>query len=506
MSAVSAVLDRLSPAARVVLAQRLGAARRQRDAGRRFDLAYPDTGPLRRALYPGHVSFFEAGRDYLERAILGGNRTGKSTAVAFELVCHLCGRYPPWWRGRRFDRPIAAWAVGDDAKSVREAAQAAMLGDIGAWGSGMLPADTIVSTTRRPGVPDSIDTVFVRHVSGGRSRLTFKSYDMRREAFQGAKIDACWMDEEPPGSLYSEAIMRLTATVPGETSGLMMCAFTPLRGLSDVVLRYLPGGKPVAGHPRFSVIVGWEDVPHMMPEEKAKLEAALAPHEREARTKGIPSIGAGAIYPVPESNIVVEPFEIPAWYRRVYGLDVGWNRTAALWLAFDYEHDIVYLYSEHYQQHAEPAVHAQGIRARGDWIPGVIDPAARGRSQHDGEQLLAIYEDLGLNLTVADNGVESGIYRVLERMTSGRLKIFNTLQNLLAEIRIYRRDEKGRVVKERDHLCDGLRYAVGGLMRAASKPYDRLADRDWPRGTRSNHQFQSEYDSLAHERFFRPGR
>jgi hypothetical protein len=255
---------------------------------------------------------------------------------------------------------------------------------------------------------------------------------------------------------------------------------------------------------KYVVNAGWDDVPHLTEEDKEALLAACPPHQREARSRGVPSIGAGAIYPVPEDNMLVEPFEIPAWYRRVYGLDVGWNCTAAVWAAHDYESDIVYLYSEHYQQHAEPAVHAEGIRARGDWIPGVIDPAARGRSQHDGEQLLSIYRDLGLDLTVADNGVESGIYRVLERMTSGRLKIFNTLQNLLAEIRIYRRDENGRVVKERDHLCDGLRYLCAGLQRAASKPYDRLNPGDLPRGLRDRSRYETEYDSLSWDRF--PGR
>jgi hypothetical protein len=278
-----------------------------------------------------------------------------------------------------------------------------------------------------------------------------------------------------------------------------MCAFTPLKGLSDVVLRYLPGGKPLEGHSRFSVIVGWEDVPHMSAEEKNRLEAALMPHERESRMRGVPSLGAGSIYPVPESNFVVEPFELPPWYWRCFGMDVGWNFTCALWAAIDHETDIVYIYSEHYQGSAEAAVHAQGIRGRGDWVPGVIDPAARGRSQHDGEQLLEIYSGLGLKLTPADNGVESGIYLVWERLSSGRLKIFNNCQNLLAELRIYRRDEKGRPVKERDHACDALRYLiVSGLKRAAAKPFDKFRDRDWPRGVQGRSTHEYDYDSLAY--------
>ena len=55
------------------------------DAGRKFELSYPDEGQFRRALYPGHISFFDAGRTYLERAILGGNRTGNGRRLRIDL-------------------------------------------------------------------------------------------------------------------------------------------------------------------------------------------------------------------------------------------------------------------------------------------------------------------------------------------------------------------------------------------------------------------------------------
>jgi Terminase RNaseH-like domain len=222
---------------------------------------------------------------------------------------------------------------------------------------------------------------------------------------------------------------------------------------------------------RHCVIVSWAEVPHLSAQAKAELEAAYLPHERDARTKGIPSLGAGAIYPVPESDVVCAPFELPAWYRQVYALDVGWNRTAAVWGALDPESDILYLYGEHYRSQAEPAIHAQAVAARGRWIPGVIDPASRGRGQKDGEQLLEIYRGLGLSLMPAENAVEAGIYEVWSRLSSGKLKVFSTLQNWFAEFRIYRRDEKGRVVKENDHLLDATRYLVlSGIKLATARP------------------------------------
>lgn len=227
-------------------------------------------------------------------------------------------------------------------------------------------------------------------------------------------------------------------------------------------------------------MASWDDVPHLTAEQKQSLLASIPPYQRDARTKGIPQLGAGAIYPVPESEIVVAPFQIPPFWPRSYGLDVGWNKTAAIWQAHDTETDTVYLYAEHYQGQAEPAVHAAAIRGKGPWMHGVIDPAARGRGQKDGTQLLSAYVDLGLNLSIALNGVEAGIFEVWMRLSTGRLKVWSTLQNWLGEYRLYRRNEKGQVEKSNDHLMDATRYLImSGLSVATFAPdaRDRMASK-----------------------------
>jgi hypothetical protein len=215
----------------------------------------------------------------------------------------------------------------------------------------------------------------------------------------------------------------------------------------------------------------WDSVPHLTEQDKADLLASMAPFQRDARSKGIPSLGSGAVYPVPESDILVDPFQVPGYWPRLYGMDVGWNRTAAVWGAIDRETDTLYLYSEHYRGQAEPAVHANAIQARGSWIPGVIDPASRGRAQRDGQSLLENYRELGLELDLANNAVEAGILDVWMRLSTGRLRVFKSLVSWLAEYRLYRRDERGRIVKENDHLMDATRYLVMGLEHAAlAKP------------------------------------
>lgn len=226
---------------------------------------------------------------------------------------------------------------------------------------------------------------------------------------------------------------------------------------------------------RSVVTATWDDAPHLTQTQKDELYESIPPHQRDARSKGVPSLGAGAIYPVAESEITCAPFEIPEFWPRCYGMDVGWNRTAAIWAAIDNEAQVTYLYAEHYRGQAEPSIHADAIKARGNWIPGAIDPAARGRGQKDGSKLFDEYIDLGLEITKADNAVEAGIYATWQRLSAGRIKVFRTCTNWLDEYRRYRRDESGKIVKEDDHLMDATRYLVmTGLGLATVKPSDSM--------------------------------
>lgn len=217
-------------------------------------------------------------------------------------------------------------------------------------------------------------------------------------------------------------------------------------------------------------------MPHLDEDTKRQLLARTPPYLRDARSKGTPSLGAGAIYPIPESDITVPTAPIPPHWKRSYAMDVGWNRTAALWGAEDPETGNCTLYSEYYKGQAVPSVHADAIRSRGKWMKGASDPAARGRSQKDGEQLFATYQELGLDLVAADNGVEAGIYDVWQMLESGRLKVQQHLVNWFAEYRLYRRDEKGHIVKKNDHLMDTTRYWVRtGRKIATYRPVDAIA-------------------------------
>ncbi len=437
---------------------------------------FPEDGPHARHLYPRHMLFFSAGREFKTRAFIAGNRIGKTVVNAYETTLHLTGLYPDWWAGHRFDKPVDWWMGGDTAETVRDILQVAMFGDQGQWGTGMIPGDLIIGQpTVRPNTGRAIDYALVRHVTGGMSRLGMKSYDQGRRAWQGTAKDGVGLDEEGPEDVRNEAVLRLMTT-----SGLLIETFTPLKGRTAIVEHYMGKGAKIiedygvtVRDGRVMVQAGWNHVPHLGEDEKARMRSETPPHLREARENGTPTLGSGVIYPIAESDIKVKDFELPDHWPRVYALDVGWKRTAGLWGAVDLANDTLYIYSELYRSNAEPPIIAAAVKAKGPWIPGVIDPAG-GASQVDGNLVKRLLRAEGLHLTDAENSVEAGIYNVWGRISTGRIKVFASCQNFFSEYRVYRRDEKGRIVKDNDHLMDALRYLVmTGLKRAALQPSGR---------------------------------
>jgi phage terminase large subunit-like protein len=200
---------------------------------------FPDEGPFRRELYPKHLEFFAAGLIHRERLALCANRIGKTEGMGgYETGLHLTGLYPEWWPGRRFDRPVSAWACGTTHEKTRDVVQKKLLGPPQALGTGLIPAAHIGRHLAKGGVPDGIALVHVKHVTGGYSLLVFKSYEQGRKGFEGEEQDVIWLDEEPPMPVYTECLTRTMTN-----NGILMLTFTPLEGMTDVVLSFLPDGR-----------------------------------------------------------------------------------------------------------------------------------------------------------------------------------------------------------------------------------------------------------------------
>ena len=206
----------------------------------RIDGYYPDAGPFRRELYAKHMEFFRLGAQHKERLFMAGNRTGKSVAGAYEITCHLRGVYPAWWEGRRFTaEPVNALVAGDTAKTSRDILQHKLLGPVGSFGTGMIPYDSLERVAPKQGIPDAVETIYVRHVSGALSTCQINSYDQGREAFQGTERHVIWLDEECPEDVYTESLMRTMTT-----DGIVLLTFTPIRGITPLVLSFLPDWVP----------------------------------------------------------------------------------------------------------------------------------------------------------------------------------------------------------------------------------------------------------------------
>ncbi len=171
------------------------------------------------------------------------NRVGKTIGMGgYETTAHLTGNYPDWWEGRVFNRPVSAWMAGKTNETTRDILQMKMLGPVAydglkkmVAGTGLVPGDLLGRPTWKQGIPNLVDTIPVRHISGGWSTLGIKSYQQGRGSFEGTEKDVIWLDEEPDLHIYGECIIR-TAT----TNGIVMLTLTPLLGMSEVVLEFLP--------------------------------------------------------------------------------------------------------------------------------------------------------------------------------------------------------------------------------------------------------------------------
>lgn len=207
-----------------------------------IDKYYPETGLLSRHAYPKHMKFFEAGTEHRERCMMAANRVGKTDAACYEVTCHLTGRYPSWWEGRRFTRPIDVWLAGDTSTTVRDIIQKKMFGDYNDIGSGFIPGAKIHKTTNKSGIREALDTAAIRHetngIFDGFSGMVMKSYDQGRKSFQGTKPDVIVLDEEPPQDVYVECVLRTMTN-----NGMIIMTFTPLMGMTQLIYQYLEPGK-----------------------------------------------------------------------------------------------------------------------------------------------------------------------------------------------------------------------------------------------------------------------
>jgi len=421
--------------------------------------------------YAKQVEFFELGATKRERLLMAGNQLGKTEAGAVEMVYHLTGLYPKDWKGRRWARPVKAWACGEGSTLVRDTQQKKLCGEPGvenALGTGYIPKHLFVDTpSLARGVTDAYDTIQVRHVSGGVSVLKFKSYEQGRKKFQGDTVDVVWLDEEPDMEIYTEAITRTNAT-----GGMVYMTFTPLMGMSSVVMRFLNEESP----DRASVTMTIEDALHISPEERAKIIASYPAHERDARTKGTPMLGSGRIFQYSD-DAVSEPMieDVPRSWVKLWGVDFGIDHPfAAVLILWDKDNDVIHVHNTLRIADQKPLQHAAAMKITGRSVKVAWPQDGNQRDKGSLDQLAAQYRGHGLAMlphhaTWPDGSVstEAGIFEMDERFATGRLKVASHLSDFFEEFRLYHRKD-GLIVKLKDDILSALRVAI--MMKRFATP------------------------------------
>lgn len=428
--------------------------------------------------YLKQVEFHNRGSSHRERLFRAGNQLGKTWSSAYEIAFHLTGNYPAWWAGKRWSRGVTGWALGQSMESTRDTMQRLLLGRPGEWGTGTIPKASIIGDPKRAqGIADSVDCVFVRHISGGTSRLYFKSYEKGRSKLQGETLDFAALDEEPPLDVYTEVLTRTNAT-----KGIVWITFTPLLGMSEVVRLFLQNPTRERSDTNMTI----DDVDHYSQEERDRIVESYPAHEREARAKGIPILGSGRIFPIAESQISVEPFQIPDLWPRIAGMDFGWDHPSAnVWLAWDRDTDTIYVYDALRVRESTPADQAPSIIARGPWIPMAWPHDGLQHEKGSGFQLAQQYRDAGVAMLhemaqfpetgdelghkISRVSVEAGVLGLLERMKTGKFRVFSNLNEWFEEFRLYHRKD-GKIVKLQDDLMAATRYAYMMLRYAITPP------------------------------------
>ena len=248
-----------------------------------------------------------------------------------------------------------------------------------------------------------------------------------------------------------------------------MLTFTPLKGITDVVRKFY---ESPSKYQKLIMMTIW-DVDHYSDDEREQIIQSYPAHEREARSKGIPVLGSGRIFPIPEEDISIKAFEIPEHWPRTKGIDFGYDHPMALaCCAWDRESDTFYVYDcfrKSYKESPEvnPLVDfSSAINTRHQWIP-VAWP--HDGLQHDklaGIQMAQQFKDAGVSMierraTFEDGtyNVEPGLFDMLARMQSGRFKVFSHLIEWFDEFRLYHR-KNGKINKLNDDLLSATRYAL----------------------------------------------
>lgn len=452
-----------------------------------------------------------AGRRAYQELLSSANQNGKSLCGGYDFAVHALGDYPPWWGedwprlGDLLREYPEMWCGGENNDRVRDICQSALLGnpeDPEAFGSGWIPKDRVVSTTRKVNIPNALESLVVRHAGGFNVTIKFKAYKADLLDWAGTPVGLIWLDEEPPQVYFSQAMARTIAT-----GGFVKMTFTPERGQTQIVSGFTANLK--AG--QSFIIAGWEDAKHpdgrthLDPAHLDRLLAAFLPHERAMRSKGIPVLGSGMVFPVPQEQITIESKLLPRHCRHICAMDFGSggvnHPTAAVWWAFDMDAKVACLYATYKSLATEVGTHATAIRAKGAWIPVAWPHDGQRREAYASEGIAHAYRNAGVNMLASHfldpdtgtNAVEPGVVAMYQAMNGAddgwTIKVFESATDFWREFPLYHRSEKdSTIVRMNDDIMSAARIGYRSRRYARNEMEIRGPDRPVDVATNTNDQ------------------
>jgi phage terminase large subunit-like protein len=355
--------------------------------------------------------------------------------------------------------------LGYSGEKTRDLLQAPMVGQKNGdkFAGGLIPADRIIGYESMTGTPNAVRTLFIRHRSGEVARVQFWSYNQGQHALMGDDVDWFHIDEEPRDPAIFPQVLVRTASGDRGKGGRGILTFTPENGRTELVIQFMDNPSRA----QFCMQKGWDDAPHLNDQVKADLLSSFPSHQREMRTKGVPMLGHGRIYDIAEEDVVCQPFDIPPHFRVINGMDFGWDHPQAqVQLVIDQENEMFYVTRAWKKSRVSPNEAWGSTKSWALGVPTAWPADGLQTEKGSAKQQKSYYVEAGFKLLAnhatwpdGSNGVEAGLFEIRDLILKGKFKIFRGLRDLLDEFLQYHRDDRGHIVKVREDILDGMRYA-----------------------------------------------
>lgn len=442
--------------------------------------------------------FFSAGKKFQHRYLSAANRIGKTFGGAMEFAYHLTGRYPEGWQGRVIEGSGRVyWCIGLNLTMVTDIQQKELLGTnniglVDEIGTGAIPRECIeIKHGLEKDGPRCVK-IRIKHADGGKNELAFFG-STDPDILMGRKVAGVWMDEESPYSneIYNQCIARIANGIkPGE-DGFIFITATPEQGETPLYMKFAADKTGLLYIQR----VTWWDSPLFTDEQINSLLPALDEHERDLRSKGIPAVGKGAVFKIPDDEIKVSDVNPLAHWEILHSIDWGnvKDPTVIATGVHDVDNDIFYLINIEYLDDSEEArspANVAKIILNGPY-PGapVIVPHDSGLKSDASETNGKLLQRLGVNVppdpfsnpqdTMLRNvkfgqksrsglSIETGLSEMRYLMSTGQYKVLDSCDSWFREKHSYSYsyNERTRTLgyAGADHCIDASRYNVMSLI------------------------------------------